>query len=51
MLDRDIRYLGGKMALRISSVCWFFCASIGGSLLVRGGCGTGPAAAAPEPCC
>lgn len=43
--------LGGKIALSISSVCWFFCASIGGSLLVRGGWGTGPAPAFPEPCC
>ena len=45
-------YLGGRIALSISSVCWLFCASIGGSLLVRGGWGTGPAAAVPPaPCC
>ena len=30
-------YLCGRIALSISSVCWFFCASIGGSLLARGG--------------
>ena len=32
---------GGKSELRISSVCWFFCASTGGSLPF-GGEGTGP---------
>ena len=32
---------GGRMELRISSVCWFFCASTGGSLPL-GGEGMGP---------
>ena len=50
--DNTTIYLGGRMALSISSVCWFFCASTGGSLFVRGGWGTGPAAAVPPvPCC
>lgn len=37
-------YRGGRIEFNISSVCWAFCCSIGGSLLppLGGGFGTGP---------
>lgn len=42
---KKLSHLGGKMELSISSVCWAFCDSTGGSLLppLGGGLGTGPA--------
>lgn len=37
-------YLGGRIELRISSVCWAALASTGDSFCFPGGFGTGPAA-------
>lgn len=37
-------YLGGRMELRISSVCWAALASTGDSFCFPGGFGTGPVA-------
>jgi len=44
LLD-EMYYRGGRIELRISSVCWAALASTGASFCLPGGFGTGPVAA------